>query len=918
MLPLQNLIGADDGAGMRWGNRKRMTPGVCGESRGSTLRSFLRSPRRDALLGACGVMALTIGAWYALRAAHLQGSLTNAIAHASGVVAALLLAAVAYLLINRNARLQAGIEDRTRVAEKLNAALTDELQARLNSEERLARLNGCLLELGKDTGANMVRLAGLLGDLIGADAVLYNVAREGRLRTCVQWNAPELLGAEGPGEGRICYDMIKADSGEALVIRDLAASPYCKTDPLVSALGLGTYVGYPVRLEQRAEGSLCALFRRDYSPSDQDRELIGLIASAVGLEEERRRAERMLLDSESRFRVMFENASDGIFLMKGLTFVDCNRRNCEIFGRSREEMIGKSPLDLSPPRQADGRSSKESAEEKVDATLKGNPQFFAWRHLRKDGTPFDAEISLSRLEIGDEVVLQAVLRDVTERKRTEEALRLSEERYRDLVENSAALIMTHDLSGRLLSVNKSAVESLGYKEEEREKLIGKDFRLLLADGMQGLFEKYLEEIGRTGHSRGLVKVRTKDGEVRTLAYNNTLRPEGREGPEVRGLAYDVTAQHKAEKALRESEQRYRLLYERNLAGVYRCTPDGLLTACNESFARMFGYKSPAAVLEDKHRKFTVDPEEHRRFRELLDEQGVVTNFESLVRRKDGTMFWVLENATLIHDGDHCTAIEGTLFDVTERKRLEAEALRARNLETIGKLAGGVAHEVRNPLFAIQLNVAALTRRLDMTPEVKPHVDHVLAHVKRLDTLMYSLLELGQAVEAEEFMQVDLGASLREAQNVVDGVFRDKNLRLSLDAPSEQVMVWGVPRKMTQAFVHILTNAQEAAPPDSEVRIACRMVDGLCEVDIIDRGKGIADAMLSRLFEPFTTTYKGHSGLGLALARHYIESHDGAIIASNNKPGPGATVTVRLPVLDIAPAGRQGADGSPSAGPCRLH
>jgi len=206
----------------------------------------------------------------------------------------------------------------------------------------------------------------------------------------------------------------------------------------------------------------------------------------------------------------------------------------------------------------------------------------------------------------------------------------------------------------------------------------------------------------------------------------------------------------------------------------------------------------------------------------------------------------------------------------------------------------------------------------MTPEVKPHVDHVLAHVKRLDTLMYSLLELGQAVEAEEFMQVDLGASLREAQNVVDGVFRDKNLRLSLDAPSEQVMVWGVPRKMTQAFVHILTNAQEAAPPDSEVRIACRMVDGLCEVDIIDRGKGIADAMLSRLFEPFTTTYKGHSGLGLALARHYIESHDGAIIASNNKPGPGATVTVRLPVLDIAPAGRQGADGSPSAGPCRLH
>ena len=875
------------------------------------MNNFLRSPRRDAFLGACGVLALSIGGWYALQAVHLRWHLLDFVAHTFGVMTALLLAAVAYLLINRNARLQTGIEARTQVAEKLNAALAGKLQARLSSEERLAKLSGCLLELGKDTGANIARLASLLGELIGADAVLYNVVGEGRLRTCAQWNAPEMLSAEGPAEGHICYDMIKADPGEALVIRDLAASPYFRTDPIVSALGLGTYMGYPVRLEQRAEGSLCALFRRDYSPSDQDRKLISLIASAVGLEEERLRAERLLFDSERRFRVMFENASDGIFLMKGLSFVDCNRRNCEIFGRSREEMIGKSPIDLSPPRQADGRSSKESAEEKVDATLMGNPQFFAWRHLRKDGTPFEVEISLSRLEIGDEVVLQAVLRDVTERKRADEALHLSEERYRDLVENSAALIMTHDLSGRLLSLNKSAVDFLGYREADRTKLIGADLRRFLFEETAGLFDTYLEEIRKAGHSSGFVKLQTRQGEVRTLAYNNTLRPEGREGPEVRGLAYDVTAQHRAEKALKESERRFRLLYERNLAGVYRCAPDGRLLECNESFARMFGYESPAAALEDRQHKFTVDPEDQGQFLELLNERGVVTNFESLVRRKDGTLFWVLENATLIHDGGQSTAIEGTLFDVTERKRLEAEQLRARNLETIGKLAEGVAHEVRNPLFAIQLNVAALTRRLDMTPEVEPHVNHVLAHVKRLDTLMYSLLELGQAVEAEDFMQVDLGASLREAQSVVDGAFRDKNLHLGLDVPSSQIMVWGVPRKITQAFIHILTNAQEAASPNSDVQIACRKVDGLCEVDIIDRGKGIVDAMLNRLFEPFTTTYKGHSGLGLALARHYIESHGGVIFASNNKPGPGATITVRLPVLDIATAGRQGADGSPS-------
>ncbi len=643
---------------------------------------------------------------------------------------------------------------------------------------------------------------------------------------------------------------------------------------------------------------------------------------AAGIEERTRAVQKLnealteeldaRLRSEQRFRSLFENASDGIFLMKGMQIADCNHRICEIFGRNRDELVGRTPIDVSPPFQAGGRPSNEAAEEKIGATLEGRPQFFAWTHLRKDGEPFDVEVSLSRLDIGGEPVLQAVVRDVTDRKRTEEALRRSEARYRDLVENSAAFIMTHDLSGRLLSVNESAVQFFGY--DSKDELEGRNLRDLLDSGVEDEFDAYLEELRKTGRSSGYVRFRIRNGEIRVMAYNNTLRAEGEEDPVVRGLAYDVTAQLRAESALRASEKRFRLLYERNLAGVYRCTAGGTLIECNESFARMFGYPSPQAVLEDTPHRFTAYPEDHTKFVETLEEKGVVTNFESMARRRDGTLFWVLENATLVHDGDGDGVIEGTLFDVTERKRLEMEGIRTRRLETIGKLAEGVAHEVRNPLFAIQLNIAALMRRMDMTPEIKAHVDHVLSHVKRLDTLMYSLLELGQAVEAGEFVQTDLPRVLRESCGLVEAAFRDKDVRLSFADPRTDIVVWGVPRKMAQAFTHVLTNALQAAPSGSEVRLTCRQRDGVCEVDIVDEGSGIPPVMLSSLFEPFTTTYKGHSGMGLALARHYIESHDGAITASNNDPDPGATITVRLPVLDMTLTDPSVLDASPPVGP----
>ncbi len=137
---------------------------------------------------------------------------------------------------------------------------------------------------------------------------------------------------------------------------------------------------------------------------------------------ERRRSEQALRESEYRYRSLFEAASDAIFVMKGEAFFDCNSKTLEMFACTREQIIGAPPDRFSPPLQPDGRSSREKALERIRAAYDGHPQFFEWRHARADGTPFMAEVSLTRIDASGDVLLLAMVRDISARKQLEEQL----------------------------------------------------------------------------------------------------------------------------------------------------------------------------------------------------------------------------------------------------------------------------------------------------------------------------------------------------------------------------------------------------------------------------------------------------------------------------------------------------------------
>lgn len=182
---------------------------------------------------------------------------------------------------------------------------------------------------------------------------------------------------------------------------------------------------------------------------------------------EHKRIEEAVRQSEVRYRTIFRTARDAIFIMEQDRFIDCNETAMRLFKADREHMIGKTPYEeFSPEFQSDGRMSKEKALEKINLAYSGCPQFFEWRHRTLDGSLFDTEVSLNRFEIGDKLYLLAVVRDITERKMAERALRENEERYRLITENIGDVILVLGTSMNIIYASPSIQKLTGYTNTE--------------------------------------------------------------------------------------------------------------------------------------------------------------------------------------------------------------------------------------------------------------------------------------------------------------------------------------------------------------------------------------------------------------------------------------------------------------------
>jgi two-component system cell cycle sensor histidine kinase/response regulator CckA len=617
---------------------------------------------------------------------------------------------------------------------------------------------------------------------------------------------------------------------------------------------------------------------------------VGII-SVVLLRRERG-ARRDLKESEERFSGFMRNLPGVAFVRDGEgRYLFVNDGWSKASGVPREKALGKTPEDLFPPEVA------AEIREEDRKVLSGSDLY--WDYYASGFGRTGAHWLSSKFSLpggSPHGLVGGISVDVTEQVQAQRNLAEAEERYRTLVQNLGEGVGLVDLDEVFEYANPAAESIFGVSQG---KLVGRSLSEFLSEEEFARAVCRTERRGRGESDSYECCITRADGEKRTLSVTASPRTDSK-GNFLGTLAVfsDVTDLRRQEEALRQSEQRYRTILDEMEEGYYEVDLDGTLAFVNRSFCRIL-QRTQEEIVGRSYREFMHSAQAERtyRFFNAVFRTGQPTktaDWEMI--RKDGARVAIEASVSPIRvSPTRWSGFRGMIRDVTEHRALEAERARLQNVEMVAKLSAGVAHEVRNPLFAIQVNLEALARKTALEPEERAHLDHVLNHVNRLGDLVRSLLELGQAVAPGELREMDLGGIVREACVMVSDGSPGARSRISFRDPARPATVLAERKKITLAFAHLLHNAVEASPEGGMIRIALDLSGGDGLVSVSDEGPGIPEEVRETLFEPFVTTRSGHSGLGLALARHYVQSHGGAVTAENNDPPPGATFTVRLPL-----------------------
>ncbi len=363
-------------------------------------------------------------------------------------------------------------------------------------------------------------------------------------------------------------------------------------------------------------------------------------------------------------------------------------------------------------------------------------------------------------------------------------------------------------------------------------------------------------------------------------------------------------------ALRQAEARYRGIFENAVEGIFQATPEGRLIAANPALARILGHASAReaiGMVDDILAQLCSDPQRLREVRRLLEVDGLVAGFETQATCWDGRHTWVSLNCRIVRSSPGAQHLEGTVEDVTERRMLEAQLLRAQRLDSVGRLAAGIAHDLNNILLPILISPALLRERLKDV-ESRELVDSIEVSAKRGADIVRQLLTFSRGTDGER-VPVQLRTLVTDMVSIMRETF-PKSINLRCGLPMEIRPVRGDPTQLHQVIMNLCVNARDAMPHGGDLTVALedREVDDTMArantgarpgahvvLKVSDTGTGIATEHLDKIFDPFFTTKEvgQGTGLGLSTVLGIVNSHAG-FIQIETAVGRGTQFRVFLP------------------------
>ena len=665
---------------------------------------------------------------------------------------------------------------------------------------------------------------------------------------------------------------------------------------------------------------------------------------------ERKRAEQALRASEEQYRAIFNASADALVLRDAdFRIVDVNATYERMSGWTRDAVLGLDRIVANP---ADVAASIRALHERA---LGGEPIAIEVPLVRRDGTRYEIELRGMPIRHRGEPHVLYMGRDVTERKRAEQALRASEEQYRVIFDGTADAMIVWDPAMRIADVNAAFTALSGYRREEVLGLPLRDFiggsHSPAVVGAPQLSRGFLDEISTARCELGIARaLQGHTGQLEMRAVTRTgqsIEIEMRYMPIVHGnrahvlsVARDVTERRERERELQRSAARLRATVEAAFDSVIGIDGDGRIVEFNAAAERCFGHRRERVL--GRQLADVIVPPQHReghtsglrRFREGIPRSMVGRLVETTAMRADGTEFPV-EVAISVAQVPEGSIFVGHVRDISARRRaeaeraaLEAQLRQAQKMEAIGQLTGGIAHDFNNILTAVIGYLVLGQERAAAGNDAKLVRQLESAHLaaQRARDLIAQMLTFTRR-QGGERRALAPGALVRQSLQLLRSTLPSS---LQLEAPigddDTLPAVLADAVQLEQVLFNLCINARDAMDGSGTIRVELRPVrhaDLRCtscgagvgsgpwvELSVADSGSGIAPDVMERMFEPFFSTKavgRG-SGMGLAMVHGIVHNHGGHIVVES-EPGRGSRFGVLWPLAEAEAA----ADGpTPSA------